>query len=229
MKRFLIPAVLVAWSLLPSCVNDEVANPCRQWILVDTIFTSRPDHPLDKVAVKDPSIVYYKEQYHLFYTAKSVEGSKYSISCAYAHAPALEGLNSARRFNLDSLAGRDVIAPQVFFFEPRKLWYLIAHTSVRDGNLNRLEPIYMTNPDIEDSSGWSEARVLKTGRSNDDFWIDFWVICDDHKAYMFYGDQRGAVLRVECPLNQFPEGFAQSKPEIALSQRGDLPRPWVSA
>ena len=192
----------------------------NKWNLSGPIFTARHDHSLDNVAVKDPSIVYYQARYHLFYTAKSMtikdNKARYSISCAYASAETLDKLNHAKRYSIDSIVGTVIIAPQIFYFEPQKLWYLIAHTPKVVSNLSTLTPIYLTNPNIEDVNGWSEAKEIQTGRIDDKFWIDFWVICDDENAYMFYSDQKGAVLRLECPLNTFPEGFSNSKPELAL-------------
>ncbi|MEN8202673.1 MAG: non-reducing end alpha-L-arabinofuranosidase family hydrolase [Bacteroidota bacterium] len=228
-KRFTIPIVMVLLFSQTGCLKQGDVH-YQQWFLVDTVLTSRPDHPLDNVAVKDPSIVFYDGNYHLFYTAKSVtfrgEEPQYSIACAYASAPTLDRLNGAERYCIDSIAGRVVIAPQIFCFEPQQLWYLIAHTSVRDGDLSVIKPIYMTNKDISDVSGWTKAKVIPTGKRDNTFWIDFWMICDDRMAYMFYGDQKGSVLRLESPLDKFPEGFASSEPEIALTESGDSPMPW---
>ncbi|MEN8155610.1 MAG: non-reducing end alpha-L-arabinofuranosidase family hydrolase [Bacteroidota bacterium] len=226
----IIPSIFLV-AILHSCTDNQTDVQYQRWTLTDTVFTSRPDHPMDNVAVKDPSIVNYNGRYHLFYTAKSVSdsgsGPVYSIGCGYASAPTPKGLNSAERVNMDSLAGRDVVAPQVFFYEPQKLWYLIAHTTVVEGELHTLEPIYLTNPDIEDPGGWSEAQILETGKSSDEFWIDFWVICTDETAYLFYANQKGSILRMECGLEDFPSGFADSTPEEALNvNHMEDEKPW---
>jgi len=220
MKSPVIHIVLFVGILMQSCRVNQADIQYQKWTLTDTVFTSRPDHPFDNVAVKDPSIVYYNGKYHLFYTAKSVSFSgdqpQYSISCGYASAPSLDELNKAERYSIDSVVGCVVVAPQVFYFEPQRLWYLIAHTTVVEGELHTLEPIYMTNPDIEDSAGWSEAQILGTGKRSDEFWIDFWVICTDKRAYMFYANQKGSILRMECGLEDFPSGFTESTPEVAM-------------
>lgn len=222
-------AKLLVTSMLTGC-QEHREVPYEQWFFADTVLTARKDHPLDNVAVKDPSIVFHEGNYHLFYTAKSVtypQGKpQYSIACGYASASTLESLNDAERYCIDSIVGSTVIAPQIFYFEPDQIWYLIAHTSVREGDLSVLKPIYATNKDISDVSGWSSAKVIPTGKKDNSFWIDFWVICDDRKAYMFYGDQKGSVLRLETPLDKFPEGFAASEPEIALTESGESPMPW---
>jgi len=206
--------------LLQSCSTNHDDIQYHNWNVSGPVFTARPDHPLDNIAVKDPSIVFYNDKYHLFYTAKSATHSNghssYSISCAYTSAATLEKLNTAERFSIDSVAGDVIIAPQIFYFEPQKLWYIIAHTTEIENNLSRLKPIYLSNTNIENVNGWSEIKKIQTGKCDDSFWIDFWVICDEKKAYMFYSDQKGSVFRLESPLNTFPEGFSSSKPELAL-------------
>jgi len=82
-------------------------------------------------------------------------------------------------------------------------------------------PVYMTNPDIDNVFGWSKPKIIKTGKTNNGFWIDFWIICDDTKAHMFYTDHEGSVFRIECPINEFPEGFAAERQETVLTERGE--------
>lgn len=217
--------MIILWTVIvvQSCsvAPDEIEY--KEWNYSGPVFTAREGHSLDNIAVKDPSIVFFKEKYHLFYTAKSKietgDSAYFSISCAYANASTLEDLDNAERFSIDSVVGRVIIAPQVFYFEPHNLWYLIAHTTKIEGNLSALKPVFLTNNNIENVKGWSEAKEIETGKTDDSFWIDFWVICDDQSAYLFYSDQKGSVLRLNCPLNTFPEGFSRSKPEIALSQQ----------
>ncbi|RKX45692.1 MAG: hypothetical protein DRP64_04320 [Verrucomicrobia bacterium] len=89
------------------------------------------------------------------------------------------------------------------------------------GNKPNLQPIYLTNPDINNVHGWSKPQDLATAKRTDGFWIDFWVICDDRKAHLFSMDQTGAVLRMECPIADFPQGFATATDSEALFLRGE--------
>jgi hypothetical protein len=109
----------------------------------------------------------------------------------------------------------------VFYFAPQKLWYLIGHRDTEAGRLYKLEPIYSTNPDIENVAGWSKPKVLETKRRDRDvFWIDFWVICDERKAHLFYADHTDALWRMETPLSEFPHGFANATEELAIKAAG---------
>ncbi len=146
-------------------------------------------------------------------------GAKHEIDLGYVSASSLEDLNGAKRTSFRQLVGTAIIAPQIFYFEPQRLWYLIAHTKVA-GKPN-LAPVYLTNPNIDDLQGWSKPQILQTGKLDETFWIDFWIICDDTNAHLFYSNQQGAVLRMECPLKNFPHGFAQSTEQVALSAAGE--------
>ncbi|MCD6288481.1 MAG: family 43 glycosylhydrolase, partial [Candidatus Hydrogenedentes bacterium] len=157
--------------------------PYKRWTVGKPIFKAGPVGTFDDIAVKDPSIVRYGDNWHMFYTSKS--SGKFADGVGYVSAPTLAGLNRAKRYNLSALVGSEVIAPQIFYFRPQKLWYLIAQTPCTGPS--QLEPIYLTNPDITDFDGWSKPQIIKTNRRNGNaFWIDFWVICDEQNAYLFY-------------------------------------------
>ncbi len=198
-----------------------------KWTISDPIFEKGPKGAFDELSVKDPTIVFYNNKYHLFYTSKAAYEtrdrmshlSKNGSGLGYVSAETLDQLKEATRHDLGKITESVVIAPQVFYFEPQKLWYIVAQTLV-EGRPD-LMPIYLTNPDIEDIYGWSKPQIIKTNKMNDGFWIDFWVICDDVKAHLFYTDHEGSLFRFECPIEEFPEGFANEKEETVLSERNE--------
>ncbi len=135
-------------------------------------------------------------------------------------------MRDSKRYDFKKIVDEVIIAPQIFFFEPQKKWYLIAHKNMSH---NRdLAPVYLTNKDIEDVNGWSSPKLLKPDKAGDGFWIDFWVICDDQDAHLFYSNQLGSVLRMQCPIDQFPQGLARAEEEVALTVSGDDDKggPW---
>ncbi len=207
--------------------GGQALFPYKEWTVSEPVFRAGPAGTFDDVSVKDPTIVFHGGKYHLFYTTKASRAvaknykflSKGRSAVAYAASETLEGLHKAKRYNLDEIYEYVIVAPQVFYFEPQKLWYLIAHTLV--DSKPDLMPIYMTNPAIEDVKGWSAPKELKTRKTNNGFWIDFWVICDERKAHLFYTDHEGGLFRFECPLDSFPEGFAREREETVLAIRGE--------
>ena len=128
--------------------------------------------------------------------------------------------------NLNAIVGGPVVAPQIFYFRPQKLWYIIAQQP--HAGPSELAPIYLTNPDINNPGGWSKPRRIKTNRKHPDrFWIDFWVICDEKKAHLFYTDHAGSMYRLETSIDRFPNGFDEQRESLAVTVRGtDEKGPW---
>lgn len=203
---------------------------CNEWLVNKVVFTPGPKGSFDAVAVKDPSIVYFDGEYHLFYTGigeyQEAEQWQKAVTIGYAHAPTLERLNQAPRANLNAghrLSLRMVAAPQVFYFRPHKLWYLI--TQVPTARPVSLLPVFCVNSDIRNPNGWSKPEVFTHQRVLDCFWIDFWIICDDTHAHFFYTDHDGRLFRQEAPLDKFPFGFGPET--LVAEERGeDAIGPW---
>jgi len=169
----------------------------QTWNISEKIFTKENHGIYDTIAVKDPSIVYYENQWHLFYT---------TLGIGYAKAPTLQEFKHARHMHVDSARGiRSLyaVSPQVFYFEPQKLWYLIYHT--RDAYY---QPMFSTTKTIDQPLSWSGPSLLveKTDTAK---WIDFWVICDDSSAYLYYTRAHKDVYVMTTNITDFPKGFSQ--------------------
>src|SRR5690348_10590663 len=152
--------------------------------------------------VKDPSIVYYDNRFHVFMTTATSTG----WGIAYASFANWDEAPNAPLFMLDQspIGPGYRAAPQVFYFAPQKLWYLIYQGG---------DPLYSTTNDIGDPASWTAPKplfpivpdIVKHPQGNG--WLDFWVICDEKKCYLFNTDDHGRLLRSETDLGQFPNGF----------------------
>lgn len=67
------------------------------WSVNPPLLRPGPPGSFDEVSVKDPSIVFHGNRWHLFYTARS--RAEYSLG--YVSAERLEGLGGAERTRLD--------------------------------------------------------------------------------------------------------------------------------
>lgn len=162
-------------------------------------------------AYKDPSIVYYNGAYHVFVSTASSTGYK------LAHLTFTD-FSTASTATVTDLSTTAIgpgyrAAPQIFFFEPDNLWYLV----FQNGNA-----AYSTNPDISDPTGWSAPKnffssvpSIITENIGNGFWLDMWVICDETNCYMFSSDDNGHLYRSETTVANFPAGFTNTV--IALS------------
>jgi hypothetical protein len=103
--------------------------------------------------------------------------------------------------------------PQVFYFTPHKKWYLIYQRTDTNAPIN-FAPCFSTTEKLSDPKSWSKLQLMITNLDAAPRWIDFWVICDDTKAHLFYTSNDGNMWRRETPKSKFPFGW--SDPVLAL-------------
>ncbi len=164
-------------------------------------------------SIKDPSVVFFDGRWHLFCT---VRGKKRSHQIEYL---AFDSWDNAGRASRQMLRMHDgfFCAPQVFFFRPQRKWYLICQASDE-----RWEPkygaAYATTDNLADPASWSPLQPLGHRKADGKSGLDFWVICDDQKAHLFFTTLDGRMWREETRLEEFPRGW--SPPQLVI--RGDI-------
>ncbi len=174
------------------------------WQAGAPLLSPGPAGAFDETAVKDPSVVFFEDKWHVFYTARG----RNEYTTGYVSAAKLQDLNEAPRHELMQIRGQDsryACAPQVFFFDPQRLWYLIVQT--RDANY---QPVYCTTQTIDRPDSWSAPRVLLT-KDDPAKWIDFWIICDDDQACLFYTRNHRDVMLRTTSLDAFPIGWSDAR------------------
>ncbi|MBO0883500.1 MAG: hypothetical protein J2P17_24830, partial [Mycobacterium sp.] len=177
------------------------------WRSSGALISPKPDatHPI--VSVKDPTVVRYKGQWLVYATTANTSGNwslEYSTFHDWSHAGA------ASQYFLDQTAiGPGYrAAPQLFYFAPQKLWYLVYQT----GNAS-----YSTTTDPTKPETWSAAKnfyssmpAIIAQNIGNGFWVDMWVICDEVNCYLFSSDDNGHLYRSQTTVAQFPNGFDNS-------------------
>ena len=108
-------------------------------------------------------------------------------------------------------------APQLFFFAPQNLWYLVFQSA---------PPTYSTSTNPADPRSWSAPRTfiatepaVVTQNKGAGQWIDFWVICDGATCYLFFTDNNGHLYRAQTSQASFPNGFANTQIVMTDSNR----------
>ncbi len=119
--------------------------------------------------IKDPSVVLINGTYHVF--ASTAQESGYNL--VYFNFTDFSQADAATFHYLDQSAiGTGYrAAPQVFYFAPHNLWYLV----YQNGNA-----AYSTNKDIADAKGWSAPTnfyprgtpSIITENIGDGYWVD---------------------------------------------------------
>ena len=183
------------------------------WTSTDQLIAPKPDatHPI--VSVKDPSVVRYRGQWLVYATTADTAGN---WSLQYLSFRDWRDAASATPYFLDQspIGPGYRAAPQLFYFTPQHLWYLVYQT---DGGAS-----YSTNTDPTRPQNWTAPKnfyaampdIIKQNIGNG-YWVDMWVICDHVNCYLFSSDDNGHLYRSQTRLADFPNGFGNT--QIALS------------
>ncbi len=186
------------------------------WTSTKPLITAIPDadHPI--LSVKDPSVVFFQDEWHVFATTADEDG-KWSM--VYLHFHDWSEAKDAEPYYLDqspALRGYHA-APQIFYFAPQKRWYLIFQSG---------QPQYTTTEDLTDPQSWAPPKnffagepEIVTENSGEGNWLDFWIICDDAKCHLFFTDDNGHLYRSDTAIDEFPKGFGD--PEIVIDGTKD--------
>lgn len=202
--RAALLAVAAAGLLLTTRAILAAPNPNPTWFVDAPILFRAGAEPFDHYAVKDPTIVFSGGRYHMFYTGANASGGWQML---YSSAATLEGFRTAAHVYLSRIGESYFAAPEVFFFEPRGLWYLI----YQDGTFGAA---YSTTTNIADPNSWSGPRSL--GVSGNLGW-DYYVICDDSTCYMYNSPSDGSrrIYVRRTSIASFPTGW--SAPSVAAT------------
>ncbi|WP_437315880.1 non-reducing end alpha-L-arabinofuranosidase family hydrolase [Sorangium sp. So ce385] len=153
-------------------------------------------------SVKDPTIVFFDNKYHVFATVFETAPSNnwQSIYTSFTDFPQA---NAAEQHFMGGWPTGSTVAPQVFYFRPHNKWYLIYQWNGR----------YSTNDDINNMNGWSRPQSLLKGEpgamGNVLGALDFWTICDDANCHLFFSRDDGKLYRSKVSIDNFPkfEGY----------------------
>lgn len=199
--------------LLAACLacSAPAAQPSKAfedgqfaWKASGPLIASAPGH----VSTKDPTIVFHNGRWHMYCTLRLPDGR---VGMIYIGFDDWKNAGTAPRQILDT-PGRYNCAPQLFYFRPHRKWYLLSQLGDPD-HKPPFGPVVQTSDDPGDPKSWSRPVWL----FNDEVkrnWLDFWIICDDAKAHLFYTSLDGKMWRSETKLADFPAGW--SAPALAL-------------
>ncbi len=205
-----LAALLAAMLPRPAMAAAAMMPDMPTWTAGPSVIVPVPDVTHEAVAVKDPSVVFHGGRWHVFSTV-AFKGGGWSME--YRSFNDWPEAGNAKPFFLDAnpnLTGYHC-APQVFYFRPRKTWYLIFQSQ---------HPQYSTTHDVSDPMSWSKPRDFferKPASLGKETWIDYWCIGDDEFMYLFFTGDNGKFYRSRTRLADFPGGL--SEPEVILDLR----------
>lgn len=144
----------------------------------------------DHVSIKDPTIVFYNHQYHVFATVWDTHRKGWGS--VYLNFNNFSDTSSAKQISLENKPTGNAVAPQVFFFRPHNKWYLIYQWGAK----------YSTNTDIANPDAWTTPKSLLANGL--DIGLDYWVICDEANCHLFFSGDDGNLYRSKTSIDNFP-------------------------
>ncbi len=193
---------------LPSVLLSEELQIPRQWEYSAPLIQPEDRDQNRSYAQKDPTVVFHDERWHVFMTIKLPSRSVIE-HCSFEN---WQQANSAERTILSVSDSDYYCAPQVFWFEPHQLWYLIYQVGMP--NTKKMWVAYSTTKTIDDPTSWTKAKPILDGGADDPRTVgglDYWIICDDQRAYLFFTSLNGKMWRLSADIKEFPYGFANCK------------------
>jgi hypothetical protein len=181
------------------------------WEFSQPLIAPEPRQDEPSRAQKDPTVVFHEGKWHVFMTVKLPSRS----AIEYCSFRDWKDANAAKRTILRVSASDYYCAPQVFFFEPHQKWYLIFQMGVPGAD--KMWVAYSTTSEIGSPESWSPAQAILDGGEGDTRTVgglDYWIVCDDARAYLFFTSLNGKMWRMWTRLQDFPRGFDHC--EVAL-------------
>lgn len=196
-----------------------------QWRSSGPLISAKSDATHSIAAIKDPSVVYHNGRWHVFASTASTSGS---YNMVYLNFTDWSQAANAQQHYLDrtAIGAGYKAAPQVFYFAPQKLWYLVYQTGDNAA--------YSTTTDISNPSSWTAPKkfyangmpqIIKDNIGSG-YWVDFWTICGTVNCYLFSSDDNGHLYRSRTSLANFPNGFTDT---VIVLQDSDKYRLWEAA
>lgn len=166
-----------------------------------------------KYSIKDPSVVFADGKWRLFCT---VRGRDRSHGVVYLEFEDWDQAGAAPQRMLTMHAGF-FCAPQVFYFRPHGKWYLVCQASDPSWS-PEYQPAFSTTDDVGDPESWAPLAPMFGRKPDVNAWLDFWLICNEDRAHLFFTSLDGKMYRSSTSFDAFPLGW--SDPVVALE--GDV-------
>jgi hypothetical protein len=140
----------------------------------------------------------------VFYTGANQSGGWQML---YTSASTIDGLKTASRTYMSKIGESYFCAPEVFYCEPKGLWYLV----YQDGTCGAA---YATSTNVGDPNSWSGPKSF--GISGNMGW-DYYIIFDDNYAYMYNTPDSGNhnIYMRRTTIANFPNGW--SSPTVSIT------------
>jgi hypothetical protein len=214
---------------VPNTLPGLLGKPLK-WVSTGPLVSPVNDATHFLHSVKDPTIFFYENKWHIYATAHMVSGPAAAallnpstnqpatgrgrgggggtFNMIYVSFADWKDAPNAKLHYMDTNPnfGGYKCAPEVFYFAPQKKWYYIFQTQ---------PAVYCTSDTPGDPDSWTRPQPFFTqGTPMPNLPIDFHVIGDGEYMYLFFTGDDGNFYRSRTSYAEFPKGM--SAPVIAM-------------
>ena len=179
-------------------ITDNTEPICElprtfKWKSTGPLIAPKSPAGHDFVSIKDPSIVQVDGVYHVYATVFDKTANAWSA--VYMNFTDWTKAGAAPQFHMANSPARNTVAPQQFYFAPKKKWVLVYQWGAS----------YATSNEPGNPLSWSRPTPLLA--SGPQGAIDFWVVCDDAFCHLFFSADNGKLYESKMPIANFPGTF----------------------
>ena len=164
-----------------------------EWTSSGPLASPKSPSGHDFVSLKDFTCVHWNNLFHVYATVYDQTVSGWNM--VYFNFSDFTQANAASQFYMQNSPTHGGVAPQLFYFTPKKKWVLVYQWGAS----------FSTSDDPSQPQNWSaKASLLNGGPSSG---IDYSAICDAQNCYLFFAGDNGNLNRSKMPIGQFPSAF----------------------
>lgn len=212
------------WRLVPVADIDGAGNGSLpstfRWSSSGVLAGPKSDAAHNVAAIKDFSVVRYNDKWLVYATTASASRGWGLEMFSFSDWSQAASATPTYLDTASAIGSGYRAAPQLFYFAPQNLWYLVYQTG---------PPTYSTSSDPSNPHSWSAPKPLianepaiVTQNKGKGTWIDFWTICDSADCYLFFADDNGHMYRAQTTLANFPNGFGDTRIVMSDANRNNL-------
>jgi hypothetical protein len=197
----------------PSTPDQNCPLPTNpKWTSSGILVNIHPDATHDMASVKDPTIQKYNGNYLIYCTIYNKTNKTWSMQ--FIKFSDWSQANSVTPYFMDKTPGFSgyKCAPELFYFEPKKIWYLI---------WQQQPPAYSTTTTPDDPTSWSSPKQFGVS-GLPSLPIDYFPIADATNFYLFFTGDDGKVYRCKTTVANFPNGFSNPVEAKSLAPNKDI-------
>jgi hypothetical protein len=162
-----------------------------KWTSTGVLASPKSPSGHNFVSLKDFTCVHWNNLFHVYATVYDQSASGWNM--VYFNFADWSQADAASQFYMQNSPTHGGVAPQLFYFTPKKKWVLVYQWGAS----------FSTSDDPSQPQTWTAPSSLLGGGPSGG--IDYSAICDSQSCYLFFAGDNGKLY--QSKIGQFPSAF----------------------